>query len=450
MSLKDKYEFVAHRGDGYFATVSQYRSKRTGKNVAIKRLKKASLDNPDHLNRFAKEIEFLKRLQGHDNIIRFITSGQDDKGPYYVMPYASSNLHKFIKHHNNTLTIDQRLRLFDQILSAMKHAHHEHVLHRDLSPSNALIFGSIDEPLVAVADFGLGKDAASLSAFTGSSISNYGQPYYVAPEQRDSLKAATEQSDIYSLGKLLNFILTGKDPDTYHPCAVGSVIRKATDVDPAKRYESIDEMAKAYERVKSLVLAGEDDIEIRTLRGLRDKKDIEWHQFHQLALEARVVDHVYDDFLEPVVYIFREPETIQAYHAVIGHDIASFVSMLIDQMEACFRTMGWPFSATHSFGHLLNRFFQNIDDPTVKLACFNKLWDIGYGMGEWDVQDHVKDILQNCQLPPDVIGDVAAHIVESGIVVDESQFRRARLPTPIRKALELVRNEAERKKTDNA
>jgi hypothetical protein len=163
-----------------------------------------------------------------------------------------------------------------------------------------------------------------------------------------------------------------------------------------------------------------------------------------------VIDHVYTDFLDPVVHLLSDAETVKVYHSIIGTDISSFVSMLIAQMNACFRTIGWPFRATHSFGHLLNRLFLNIDDTEVKVLWFTSLWDIGFGNNEWDVQEHVKDIFRNELLPTEAVAEVAAHIINSGLVVEESQLGRGRIPTPIRKALETVAREAEKRKANEA
>ncbi|MGR1788467.1 protein kinase domain-containing protein, partial [Salmonella enterica] len=107
------------------------------------------------------------------------------------------------------------------------------VLHRDLSPNNVLIF----DDKVVVSDFGLGKDYENLTKQGYSSVQGYGNINYVAPEQQDKLSAATKRSDVYSLGKLLYFILTGKNPRNARDSEMyASLISTATLESPENRY----------------------------------------------------------------------------------------------------------------------------------------------------------------------------------------------------------------------
>lgn len=142
------------------------------------------------------------------------------------MPFAPNNLHDYIKKYNNNLDLDVRLSLFNQILDAIELAHSMDVLHRDLSAYNVLLN---ENNQVWVSDFGLGKDYTNLSDQGYSSVPGYGSMMYVAPEQQDNLENATRKSDVYSLGKLLYFILTGRDPRTTNDIDMfSSLINKAT------------------------------------------------------------------------------------------------------------------------------------------------------------------------------------------------------------------------------
>jgi len=95
------------------------------------------------------------------------------------------------------------------VVEAQFAAHSNNVLHRDLSPNNILI---ADKGQVWVADFGLGKDYDRRSMGGKSSLAGHGTQSYVAPEQLEKLRNATERSDVYSLGEIFYFILTGKTP----------------------------------------------------------------------------------------------------------------------------------------------------------------------------------------------------------------------------------------------
>lgn len=142
-------------------------------------------------------------------------------------------------------------------------------------------------------------------------MSNYGHIYYVAPEQKDKLKAATERSDIYSLGKLLHFIITGRDPDGPHLCDFTIVIDKATQYDSDDRYENIIEVECAYEEVKSLILTEEVTGRVKTLiELLSSAATINWQEFHRLAIAGTYRDHVFSDYVLPVVKLLSRDDNL--------------------------------------------------------------------------------------------------------------------------------------------
>ena len=209
---------IACDGEGYFCQVKKYTIPHTEESVAVKVLKREYRDNADYVYRFKREIDLLRVLAGHPNVIELIDSEMDEenKGYWYSTPVADYNLYNFIKKYNNRLELKQRLYIFKHILEALRYSHGKSVIHRDLAPTNVLVLFNLHDssaPVIKVADFGLGKNLEGTSHFTHVATENYGQYLYVAPEQRESLSQATDKSDIYSLGKLLYFVLTGKDPE---------------------------------------------------------------------------------------------------------------------------------------------------------------------------------------------------------------------------------------------
>lgn len=194
-------------GEGGFAKT--YHIRYNGGECCLKKLKDEEKNDDDSTKRFRREIELLELLNGHPNIIDLIDANKDEL--YYVMPFANkSNLEKYCQ--NKTLTEEIKLNIFDQILNAIVYAHSKGIIHRDLNPRNILVFESNGKLNVKVADFGLGKNYDKNSNYTKSKTHSLGQEDYAAPEQLTSLKEATFQSDIYSLGLLLYFIWTGKKP----------------------------------------------------------------------------------------------------------------------------------------------------------------------------------------------------------------------------------------------
>ncbi|AYB40260.1 serine/threonine-protein kinase [Brevibacillus laterosporus] len=241
-------EIINVKGSGYFCDVKKARD-ASGRIVAVKQLKSVFVTNSDYVYRFKREIELLERLNGVQHIVPCLDKELDDVNLVYryMMPFATFNLYNYIRNNNNKISLEERIHIYDQVLEGMRYAHSEKILHRDIAPNNVLLFMNKDGIEVKISDFGLGKDYKSLSNFT-KSVGMYGQQLYVAPEQYEQLNNATEQSDIYSLGKLLYFVITGRDPLTIQSgVKFQGIIQKAVRDNPKERFESIEELSSTIE-----------------------------------------------------------------------------------------------------------------------------------------------------------------------------------------------------------
>lgn len=159
--------------------------------------------------RFARERDVLAALD-HPHIARLFDAGVAEGGqPYLVLEHVAG---RSITEHAQThqLPPRQRLLLFQQVLSAVDHAHRHMVVHRDLKPSNILV---TDAGGVKLLDFGIAKllDApigtAALTQEAGAALT----PRYAAPEQVQS-QPITNATDVYSAGVVLYELLTGRHP----------------------------------------------------------------------------------------------------------------------------------------------------------------------------------------------------------------------------------------------
>jgi eukaryotic-like serine/threonine-protein kinase len=179
------------------------------KQVAIKMVK-PGIDTEQILQRFRNERQTLAALD-HSNIVKLLDGGSTDDGlPYLVMEYVEGlPIDQYCDLH--TLSIDERLRLFRQVCSAVQYAHENLVIHRDLKPGNILIAkGGVPRLL----DFGIAKllspglSQVPLATRTGWRPMT---PEYASPEQIRG-RAITPAADVYSLGILLFELLTGHRP----------------------------------------------------------------------------------------------------------------------------------------------------------------------------------------------------------------------------------------------
>ncbi len=180
---------------------------REGQQVALKVL------HPELLvsvaaDRFLREIRLSSQLE-HPRIARLIDSGEKDWIVYYVMTYVDGPTLRDHLGRVWKLPIGEALRLADNLLDALEHAHRHDIVHRDVKPENIVLGG---EGAVLL-DFGIARavSAAGSDRLTRSGIA-VGTSTYMSPEQITALKEIDHRSDIYSLGCVLFESLAGQPP----------------------------------------------------------------------------------------------------------------------------------------------------------------------------------------------------------------------------------------------
>jgi predicted DNA helicase len=219
---------------------------------------------------FKRESEALSQLN-HENIIKYIDSGLDEQRNlfYIVTEYAlSENLEEFVK--NKNLKIDELLNIFLKILKGVAEAHAKSILHRDLKPSNVLVEG-LDN--VKIIDFGLSKVLGIKYRNTTKTLKDYMTAAYASPEQL-SRKELNVQSDVFSVGGILFYLLTKHDPPIDKSkinelidniqCSINlkSILKSALETNIDKRFNNIFELIKEvnleyisiYSKTKSFYL----------------------------------------------------------------------------------------------------------------------------------------------------------------------------------------------------
>ena len=203
--------------------------------VAIKIIRPGVLSEA-LIERFRRERQILADL-GHANIARLLDGGElEDGSPYIIMEYVDG-LPITVWADEHKLGVDARLRLFRDACAAVRYAHQNLIVHRDITPSNVLVTHSGQVKLI---DFGIAKPnetdpAAAQEAGTGSLVSLSFTPGFAAPERAEGAGTNT-LSDVYSLGKLLAALMEEQNT----PDDVKAIIRQATENDPANRYASVD------------------------------------------------------------------------------------------------------------------------------------------------------------------------------------------------------------------
>jgi eukaryotic-like serine/threonine-protein kinase len=216
--------------------------------VAIKLLH-LSLIGRSGAVRFEREGAILARLT-HPNIAHLLDAGVTPAGqPFLVLELVEGER---IDRHCDAcrLNVEQRLALFDDVLSAVAQAHSHLVIHRDIKPNNILVNA---EGQVKLLDFGIAK--LLQGSAEGSPITAEGQraltPEYASPEQMQGAPVTTA-TDVYALGVLLYQLLAGRHPTAFAASSQAEVIRATLDTEPVRMTSALTVSGVAADRNTTL------------------------------------------------------------------------------------------------------------------------------------------------------------------------------------------------------
>ena len=202
-SLSD-YKIVCEIGKGAFAKVVKAKHIKTGENYAIKIFPHSFLRNDRDKDLFQREVDATGLLK-HDNIINMYDFFSDSENYYLVLDFCQhGDLMNYID-KNDKVPESTAALIFSQIVEAVNYCHSRGVAHRDLKPEN-ILFDKF--PHIKVTDFGMCgyiDNDTLMSTFCGS-------PCYSAPECLSQKAYDGKAADVWSLGVLLYFMVTGMHP----------------------------------------------------------------------------------------------------------------------------------------------------------------------------------------------------------------------------------------------
>lgn len=218
-TFAERYEIGPLLGVGGFANVYRATQVDIGRDVAIKILAPERVGRTEGLNtaerRFYREARLLSRLQG-PNTIRLYDYGRTADGLLFtVFEYIDGTELDVLLAREGPFDQDRAVHLLEQILRSLHEAHSYDILHRDVKPSNVLVYNRLGEPdQVKLLDFGIAKMVAAEArgdeplTRTGLVV---GTPKYMSPEQAVD-RTLGPPSDLFSAGLIFYEMLVGSSP----------------------------------------------------------------------------------------------------------------------------------------------------------------------------------------------------------------------------------------------
>ncbi|HVK29340.1 MAG TPA: serine/threonine-protein kinase, partial [Nocardioides sp.] len=269
-----RYRVVDRLGHGGMGVVLTAVHEDLGRRVALKLLAPQLVGSPDMVARFRREAQALARLDS-PHVVQVYDTGEHD-GWLYISTQLipDGDLTAFVE-ASGPLPAAEALGLVDQVLAGLADAHAVGLVHRDVKPSNVLLRREADGVRAFLCDFGIAQATDVVNTEQTQGV--IGTWAYLAPERFDG-HPATERTDLYAVGCLLWFLVTGRLPyegtmvqlavahqsapvpqlpgDDPWSHAVNQLLRRSMAKDPADRFASAPEMQSFLRSVRAVAEAG--------------------------------------------------------------------------------------------------------------------------------------------------------------------------------------------------
>ena len=306
--LGNRYELLEKIGEGGMAIVYRAKDHLLNRNVAVKILKEEFSSDGEFVEKFKREAAAAASLSDN-NIVNIYDVGTQKDINYIVMECVIGKTLKQVIKEEKKIPPARAVEVAIQIAKALKCAHKNNIIHRDIKPHNILV---TEDGIVKVTDFGIAKASDSVTITNSNKI--MGSAHYFSPEQAKG-SVVDFRTDIYSLGIVMYEMVTGRVPyDAESPVSIAlkhiqepvvppnqlnenipdslnRLILKAVEKEPIRRYQTMEDMLvdlKKIENNQKINLA-DDDLSADMTR-IMDPVDVN---------NAYKNDDDYDDEVEP-------------------------------------------------------------------------------------------------------------------------------------------------------
>jgi serine/threonine-protein kinase len=247
--------------------VYRARDEAMGREVALKVLTADIEDDPDIRTRFLREAEAAARLS-HPNIITIFDVGEEHERFFIVMELLRGATLKDFLNQPDGARLERKIDLMVQLAGGLGAAHNASVYHRDIKPGNVFVRS---DGLLKILDFGVARLASSSMTASGFIV---GTPDYMSPEQARGIEV-DGRSDIFSLGGVFYFMLTGRKP--FPASDLPTLFHQIQSNDPPPPID-----AEAPPELVEVIM-----------RALEKKKEARYQSCQELLADLNVLKHLY-------------------------------------------------------------------------------------------------------------------------------------------------------------
>lgn len=306
--LSGRYELLEKIGDGGMAVVYKGKDKLLNRYIAVKILRPEFTKDATFVENFKRESQAAAGLS-HPNIVGVYDVGREGNINYIVMELIEGDTLNKIIEREAPMDYRKVIDISKQVASALRVAHKNKIIHRDVKPHNIMI---TNDGVVKLADFGIARAVNDATLSTGSKI--VGSVHYFSPEQARG-NYVDERSDIYSLGIVMYEMLTGKVPfdgdnpvtvalkhineeivppielEPGIPPALDRCVMKATSKYQTNRYANADELIQELDNISFVTnVAGASIFESTEVIEKRNKRREEFEKDVEKEVEQRERD----------------------------------------------------------------------------------------------------------------------------------------------------------------
>lgn len=269
----------------------------------LRKVLKPVFQNDGKLNKRMKyEYENMSKLSGCAQILNVYDFSPEDNS--YLMEQGDKNL---FQHLNNELELsfEEKLKIIIDILKGMAFAHEKSIIHRDLHLGNILKIGKD----FVICDFGLSKDL-SIERSMKSSFTEKNNHLFLDPLAISDFTKLDLKSDIYSIGKIIDYVFTYNEIDPNH--VFKTIVERCTSRNKSLRYDSVKQIINDVE----VNLKSQDQEESR------------------ISAINKILNDQYDTHVHEFIMDLVDSDRISKF--IVTHKLSSF-GKIIEQFESAYQ-----------------------------------------------------------------------------------------------------------------